>query len=111
MHNGKSTVENLKARPRICSRYSRLAIRRTLRIGLASHGLDEDFLERGLDQLETINCGYRGSFVQQLLRIAVFLELDLSMAGVVPGFGNLIAVEEIRAALKLDHNAVALITG
>jgi hypothetical protein len=43
-----------------------------LRIGLASHGLNEDLFERRLDQFEAIDgrCG-RG-LVQQLLRVAVF---------------------------------------
>ena len=82
-------VENLKARPRICSRYSRLAISRMLRIGLASHGLDEDLFERRLNQLEAVDGGHGRGFVQQLLRVAVRLELDLGVAGEVLGLGDL----------------------
>ena len=62
------TVVMRKARPRICSRYSRLAIRSMLRIGLASDGLNEDLFERRLDQFESIDRGGGRSFVQQLLR-------------------------------------------
>ena len=69
--SGTRMVESRKARPRTCSRYSRLAMRRILRIGLASHGLDEDLFERGLDQFETVDGRHGGGFVQQLLRVAV----------------------------------------
>src|SRR5271157_2256949 len=107
--SGNSTVENLKARPRICCRYSRLAMRRTLRIGLASHGLDEYLFKRGLDQLETINRRHGRGLVEQLLRVAVRFELDLRVAGEVFGLGDLVAIQEIRASLKLDDHVVALI--
>ena len=53
-------VESRKARPRICSRYSRLAIRRMLRIGLASHGLDKDLFERRLDQFKAVDGRHGG---------------------------------------------------
>src|ERR1035441_121996 len=111
MHNGSSTVENLNARPRICSRYSRLAIRRTLCIGLASNGLDEDLLERGLDQFESINLGCGSCLMQQLLRVALRLELDLGVGRKNLRFRNLIAVQERRTAFKFDDHAIALITG
>ena len=102
-------MEILKARPRICSRYSRLATRRILRIGLASHGLDEDLFERRLDQLEAVDCRRGGGLMQQLLRVAVRLELDLGVAGEVSGLRNLVAGQKSRASLELDNNVVALV--
>ncbi len=87
-------VDILKARPRICSRYSRLAIRKTLRIGFSSHGLDEDLFKRGLDQFEAIYGGCRGGLVQQLLGVSVLLEPYLGVTGEIFRLGNFIAVQK-----------------
>src|ERR1035437_10609796 len=77
---GTRMVVNRKARPRICSRYSRLAIRVMLRIGLASHGLNEDLFERRLDQFEAVDGGHGSGLVQQPLRIAVGMKSYLGVA-------------------------------
>src|ERR1039458_5386662 len=105
---GTAMVDMRKARPRICSRYSRLAINKILRIGLASHGLDEDLFERGLDQLKSIDGRHRRGFMQQLLRIAVRMKLDFGMAGGIFELLNLRAFEECGVAFKLHDYAVAL---
>src|ERR1017187_1665660 len=86
--SGTAIVERRNARPRICSRYSRRAMRAMLCIGFASHGLDEDLFKRGLDQLVAVDGGHGGGLVQQLLRIAVGLELDFRVAGEVLGFSD-----------------------
>src|SRR5579863_6589807 len=106
---GRPIVVILKARPRTCSRYSRFAIKSMLRIGLAPHGLDEYLLERRLDQFESIDGGHGCRLAQQLLRVAVFLELDLGMAAEVLRLGNFAAVQECRAPLKFDNHAVAFV--
>src|SRR6266567_5494249 len=106
---GTRMVDTLNARPRICSRYSRLATSSRLRIGLASHGLNEDLFERGLDQFETVDGGDGGRFVQQLLRVAVRMKANLGVAGEVLGLGNLSAVEEAGVAIELDDYPVALV--
>src|SRR5580692_12135174 len=82
-----------------------------LRIGLASHGQDEYLFERRLDQLKSIDSRHGGSLMQQLLRVAALLELDLGMATEVLRFGNFTAVQKSWAALKLHDYAVALIAG
>src|ERR1700728_4041156 len=97
---GTRRVEMRKARPRICSRYSRRATRSMLRIGLASHGLDKDFLERRLDEFETIDSGHGSGEVKKLLRVAAGLERYFSVAGVIIGRGDLIGFEEIGAAFE-----------
>src|SRR5580698_8193167 len=107
--SGTSTVENRKARPRICSRYSRFATSSILRIGLASHGLDEDLFKRGLNQLKAIDGSHARGLVEQLLRIAVRLERDLGVAGVVVGFSNLVALEEVRVAFEFHDHMIALV--
>src|SRR5215472_11468889 len=91
---GTRMVETRKARPRICSRYSRRATRIRLCIGFASHRLDEDLFERRLDQFETIDCGDSGRFVKQLLGVALRLQADLGVAGEVFCFGVFRALEE-----------------
>src|ERR1700728_4485499 len=93
---GTSTVVRRKARPRICSRYSRLATRRILRIGFASHGLDENLFERGLDQFKAINRRGGGGLMQQLLCVCAFLEANLCVAGIIVGFGDFRAVQKRR---------------
>src|ERR1700721_2766354 len=89
---GNPIVDNRKALLLICSRYSRFAINSVLRIGLASHGLDEDLLERRLNQFKSINGRHRGCLMQQLLRVPVVLEPNLGMAGEIVRLGNLGAV-------------------
>src|SRR5664279_3147717 len=108
---GTPNVVILNARPRTCSRYSRLAISNMLRIGSAPHGLDEDLFERRLHHFKAINHRPRGSLAQQLLRVAVFLESNLSVAGEIFRFGNLRAVQKIGVAFKLDDHMIALVTG
>src|SRR5215475_5170843 len=51
---GMRMVVILKALPRTCSRYSRLAMRRMSRIDCFSYSLDEDFFEGRLDEFEFI---------------------------------------------------------
>src|SRR5271165_376779 len=111
---GTIMVDRRKARPRIFSRYSRRAMSSMLRdnrlgIGLASHGLNENLFERGLDQFKAIDSGGRRGLMQQLLRVAVRFELDFSVAGVVVGLGNLVATQKIGAAFKLHDDVVALV--
>ena len=106
---GTRMVDTLNARPRICSRYSRFAIRSMLRIGLASHGLDEYLFKRRLDQLEPVDGRHCRGLVQQLLRIAVRLQLDFRVAGVILRLRNLIALQKRGASFKLDNHVVALI--
>src|SRR5664279_2071054 len=104
-------VETRKARPRICSRYSRFATRKMLRIGLVSYGLDEDFFERGLNQFEAIDGGDGGGLVEEFLRVAVRVEANFGMAREVLGRLDFGAVEERGVAVELDDDAVALIPG
>src|ERR1700733_3979015 len=106
---GTSTVVRGRSRPRICSRSSRLATSRTLRIGFASHGLDKNLFERGLDQLVTKDGGYGGGFMQQLLRVAMLFEANFDVAGEAVGLGNLFAREKCGAAFEFNDNAVALV--
>src|SRR5208337_2337991 len=106
---GTAMVDMRKARPRICSRNSRRAIRKILRIGFASHGQDEDLFERRLDQFKAINRSDDGGFVEQFLRVAVGLELDFGVAGKVFGLGDLVTIQERGVALELDDHPVALI--
>ena len=101
---GRPMVDIRKARPRICSRYSRLAIRSMLRIGLASHGLDKDLFKRRLDQLEAVDGGHGGGLMQQLLRVAVWLEPDLGVAGEVLRLGDFFAVQEMRRCLRTPRS-------
>src|ERR1700691_4114145 len=108
---GSPTVVARKARPRICSKYSRLAIRRILRIGLASHGLDKYLFERGLDQLKAVNGGYGSGLLQQLLGVSVLFEPNLGVAGVVLRFRNFFRIQESGASFKLDDHPVALVGG
>lgn len=77
---GTRMVVMRKARPRICSRYSRFATSRRLRIGFASHGLDEDFFERRFNKLEAIDCGHGCFLMQELLGIAVRVETNFGVA-------------------------------
>jgi len=56
---------DLKARPRICSRYSRFAMRSMLRMSIASHSADEDFFERRLDEFEAVNGGDGCCFMEE----------------------------------------------
>src|SRR5579863_5940844 len=98
-----------KARPRTCSRYSRAAISSILCIGLASHGLDEDFFERRLDELKAIDGGYGGGFVEELLRVAAGFEANLGVAGEVFGVLDLGALEKAGVALELGDDTVALV--
>src|ERR1700679_3656362 len=89
---GNPIVDNRKALLLICSRYSRFAINSVLRIGLAPHGLDENLFKRRLNQFKSINSRHRGSFMEQLLRVPVFLQPNLGMAGKILRLGNLGAV-------------------
>src|ERR1035437_471212 len=107
--SGTSTVETRKARPRICSRYSRFAIKKILRMILASHGLDKNLFQRRLNQLEAVNRRLGRGLMQELLRVAVRLELDLGVTGEVLCLRNLITVQESGVSLKLDDHAVALV--
>src|SRR5215469_1997670 len=100
--SGTRMVETRKARPRICSRYSRRATRTMLRICLTSHRLDEDFFKRWFNQLKTINRGHGGGFMQKLLRIAVGMHANLRMAGVVIGRLDLGALKERSIAFELN---------
>src|ERR1700733_8171821 len=106
---GSPMVVIRKARPRTCSRYSRFAMSRILRIGFASHCPDEDFFQRWFDQFEPIDGGARRSFLQQFLRVAMRLQLNLRMPGEVLGFGNLRAVEKLLATLKLNHHVIPFV--
>src|ERR1700738_5556339 len=96
--NGTRMVDTRNARPRICSRYSRLATSSRLRIGLASHGLNEDLFERRLDQFETVDGGDCRCFMKQLLRVAVGMKANLGVTGEVLGFGDLGAIQEAGVA-------------
>src|ERR1700692_2678596 len=109
--NGTRTVDTRNARPRICSRYSRLATSNRLRIGFASHGLNENLFERRLDQFEAVDGGYRRSLVEQLLCVAMRLKANFSVAGEVLGFSNLRTLQETRVAVEFNNHAVALIAG
>src|SRR5579863_9142370 len=86
---GSPIVDMRKPRPRICSMYSRRAMRSVLCIGPASDGANEDFFERGLDELIAIDGGCRRGFAQELLRVAAWLEANLGVTGEVSGFGDL----------------------
>src|ERR1700756_5875851 len=92
--SGTRMVETRKARPRICSRYSRLATRKMLRIGLVSYGLNEDFFKRGLNQFKAINGGDGGGLVEQFLRVSMGMEANFGVAGKVFGCIDLGAGEE-----------------
>src|SRR5215472_13348905 len=107
--SGTRIVETRKARPRICSRYSRWATRTMLRIGLASYGLNEDLFQRRLDQFKAVNGGHRYRRVQQLLGIAVRVKANLGVAGVIFGRLDLGAVEKGGIAFKFNDHAVALV--
>src|ERR1035437_8032520 len=107
--SGTSTVETRKARPRICSRYSRFAIKKILRMILASHGLDKNLFQRRLNQLEAVDGRHGCGLMQELLRVAVRLELDLGVTGEVLCLRNLITVQESGVSLELDDHAVALV--
>src|SRR5580658_2726426 len=78
--SGTSMVDILKARPRICSKYSRFAISSILRIGFASHGLDKNLFKRWFNQFEPVNGCHRRRLVQQFLRVAVRFQLNLRVA-------------------------------
>src|SRR6185437_6215811 len=110
---GTSTVDKRKARPRIFSRYSRLAINRTLRgslsIGFASHGADEYLFERGLNQFEPVDGGAGRGFAQQLLRVSVRLEEDLRVAGEVFCLRHFVARQKTGVAFELDIDAIAFV--
>src|ERR1700736_748144 len=103
---GTRIVETRKARPRTCSRYSRLANNKRLRIGLPSHCLDEDLFERRFHQFKSVDGGNRGSLVQQLLRVAMRLHANLGVARKVLGLGNLRALQEARIAAELHNHPV-----
>src|SRR5258708_40002122 len=107
--SGTSIVETRKARPRICSRYSRRATSRMLRIGLASHGLNEDFFERRFDEFEAVDGGDGCGLVEELLRVAVGVKTDLGVATVVVGLGDFRALQERGVSFELDDDAVALV--
>src|SRR5580692_6716247 len=102
-------VEPLKARLRICSIYSRLAIKRILRICFASHRLDEYLLKRGLNQFVPVNGRHGRGLVKQLLCVAVLLQPDFGVAGEVLCFSNLRRIEKGRTSVELDNDAVAFI--
>src|SRR5258708_25445195 len=96
---GTRIVEILNARPRICSRYSRLATSNRLRIGLASHGLNEYLFERRFNEFESVDVAHRGGFMEQLLRIAVGMKANLRVRREALCFGNLRAVESTVVAV------------
>src|ERR1035438_5284876 len=100
----------MKARPRICSRYSRFAIKKMLRIILASHGLDKNLFQRRLNQLEAVDGGDGRGFMEQLLRVAVRFERDLRVAGEVFRLRDLFTVQKCGVSLELDDHVVALVT-
>ena len=56
-----------------------LATSSKLRIGLASHGLDENLFERRLHQFEPVNLRHCRSLVQQLLRVSMRVQPDLGV--------------------------------
>src|ERR1700733_4060296 len=104
---GTPKVVILKARPRTCSRYSRLATSQILRIDFASDRLDKDLFERRLDHFKTKD-GSRGRrFTKKLLGVAVILQADLCVTGEVLGFSDLRTFQEFSATLKLDNDAIA----
>jgi hypothetical protein len=69
-----------------------------LRIGFASHGLNEDLFERGFDKLKAVDRGHGGGLVQELLRIAVRLKTNLGVAGVIVSLGDLSALKKAGSA-------------
>src|SRR5215831_12474730 len=101
---GTPKVVILNARPRTCSRYSRRATSQILRIDLASNCLNKDFFQRRLDHLETVDGCHGRRFAQQLLCVAVRLQLDLRMTRKVRCFRYLQALEKIGAALKFNND-------
>src|SRR5512140_2834028 len=81
---GTSTVVIQKALVRTRSRYSRLMMTQTLCIAiiLADH-VDEDLLERWLDQLELRDARARREQLEQLLRVGAGRQLHLDVIAVV----------------------------
>jgi len=61
---------------------------------VASYRENEDFLERRLNQFEAVDGGHGSSQVQELLRVAVGLEADFSVAGEVLCFGDFVALRK-----------------
>src|SRR5580658_4320605 len=106
---GTPMVDRRKARPRICSRYSRFAMRSVLRIGLASDGANEDFFKRRLNELEAVNLGGRRGLAQEFLRVAAGLQANLGVTGKVFCFRDLRRVEERGVAFEFNDDLVALV--
>src|SRR6185437_8015778 len=107
---GRPSVVILKALPRICSRNSRLANSHMLRMVVAPDGPDEDFFERWLDYLKAVDGSHRCSFMQQLLRVSAWLQVNLGVAGKIFRFRHFIALKKCRVALELNHHMIPLVT-
>src|SRR5579884_1802319 len=83
MKTGGSSVKIRNARVRTLSRYSRLVSNQTLRISLAPDYVDEDFVQRWLDQLESIYLSTHQRIAKQLLWISTGRQASFNIVAVV----------------------------